>query len=211
MMLSTRSYTRAELIEIYGTDRLDSIKRRITNDGYKYTMAGRGKDFVLTITEQPPRFRTFCIEELGFLPQTDFKKLKRFLYRFFLDEEFMQLPCSEMERRLKEEIGVCRQTIKKWLDKLVAANFISFSLIDFNYYKSTRGKDGLLMCETIEKSQYSKAWEIYWENRDEGYCAAACSMYCYLGGTPHKKEVVNVNAFTLEKIKELQEILKSEV
>lgn len=41
-MLEKRIYTRQELIEIYGTSRLDAIKKKIKNKGYKYIESGRG-------------------------------------------------------------------------------------------------------------------------------------------------------------------------
>ena len=80
MMLDMRTYTRQELIDIFKTDRLDSIKAKIQRRGYIYTTSGRGDTFTMTITGLPPRFKTFCIERLGFAPQTDFERLKVFLY-----------------------------------------------------------------------------------------------------------------------------------
>ena len=55
-MLERRLYTRQELIELFKTERLDSIKGMLNRQGYKYTTSGRGKTFTLTITEQPLRF-----------------------------------------------------------------------------------------------------------------------------------------------------------
>ena len=95
-MLDLRQYTRQELIDLFKTKRLDSIKDKIKRYGYKYTTDGRGDSFTLTITELPPRFRNFCIDELHFAPQTDFLKLKKFLYRFMFDEDFRHMPNKGM-------------------------------------------------------------------------------------------------------------------
>ena len=83
-MLDMRTYTREELVELYHTDRIDSIKSKLNRQGYTYSACGRGQTFTLTISGLPPRFKTFCMEQLGFAPQTDFERLKVFLYNFFL-------------------------------------------------------------------------------------------------------------------------------
>ena len=41
-MLELRDYSRAELIELYGTDRLDAIKAKVKRQGYTYENVGRG-------------------------------------------------------------------------------------------------------------------------------------------------------------------------
>ena len=89
-MLDLQRYTRQELIDIFKTQRLDSIKDKLKRKGYKFTTDGRGDSFTLTITELPLRFRNFCTDELNFALQTDFVKLKRFLYRFIFDEDFVR-------------------------------------------------------------------------------------------------------------------------
>jgi len=67
-MLDLRTYDRDELIDIFKTERIDYIQKKIKGYGYTFTTEGRGKTFKLTITECPPRFREFCIEKLGFAP-----------------------------------------------------------------------------------------------------------------------------------------------
>ena len=73
-MLDIRTYTREELITIFKTNRLDSIKAKLKRQGYEFETSGRAETATVTITKQPLRFRRFCIDELGFAPQTDFKK-----------------------------------------------------------------------------------------------------------------------------------------
>ena len=97
-MLNMRTYTREELKEIFHTDRIDSIKSKLNRQGYTYEASGRGQELILTITGLPPRFKTFCIEQLGFAPQTDFERLKVFLYRFFLmmiTDNYLLLQCQD--------------------------------------------------------------------------------------------------------------------
>ena len=110
-MLDLREYSRQELIDLYHTERLDSIKGKIQRQGYKFTTSGRGKTFTLTVTERPLRFRNFCIEQLHFAPQTDFKRLKKFLYQFMFNEEFRRLPFVTMKEYMIGTMEVTQQTI----------------------------------------------------------------------------------------------------
>ena len=87
-MLDLQRYTRQELIDIFKTQRLDSIKDKLKRKGYKFTTDGRGDSFTLTITELPLRFRNFCTDELKFAPQTDFVKLKRIYIVLYLMKTF---------------------------------------------------------------------------------------------------------------------------
>ena len=131
-MLETRCYTRNELIELFKTERLDSIKGKLNRQGYKYTTDGRGKTFTLTITELPYRFRNFCIEELHFAPQTDFKRLKKFLHQFVFDEEFRRLPFVTMQECMIGTMEITNQTISKWVKHFHQENIIHEG--DYLYY-----------------------------------------------------------------------------
>ena len=117
-MLNIGTYTRQELQELFQTDRIDYIKSKLKRQGYIYTTCGRGKTFTLTIVGTPPRFRNFCIEHLGFAPQTDFVRLKIFLYKLFFDKEFRKLPYYAMVLLLENEMSIPYQTLSHWLSIL---------------------------------------------------------------------------------------------
>lgn len=205
-MLDLRTYERNELIEIFNTERIDYIQKKIKGYGYKFDTEGRGKTFKLTITECPPRFREFCIEKLGFAPQTDFKKLKAFLSKLLLDEEFRRLPYVGMAREMAEEQGMCAQTVGKCARYLEQENIIGRG--DWIYYAIKNNKD--MYCEEITKKQYNKAWKIYFDNMDYAYCDRYGMMCDSVGGHPHKTEEILLNAFESEIIDELIEILEKE-
>ena len=66
-MLELREYTAKELKEIYNTDRIDWIKRKVSREGYTYTGSGRGDNYTMLIESLPKsvdRFKIYCIEEL---------------------------------------------------------------------------------------------------------------------------------------------------
>lgn len=211
-MLDMRTYTRKELIDIFKTDRLDSIKAKIKRRGYTYTTSGRGDTFTMTITGVPPRFREFCIERLGFAPNTDFERLKVFLYCFFFVDDFRQLPFVTMKECMINNVEITRQTISRWVAKLYDCNWVCDG--DLIYYCiDTKEKT----YRRIEEAQYNKAWSIYWENRtdDEGYklqyFIAYNQMWIYLGGHPYKKNDIIFNGFYTKDIEELKEILEKEI
>lgn len=207
MMLDTKTYTRQELIDIFKTDRLDSIKGKIKRRGYTYTTSGRGDTFTLTITGLPPRFREFCIERLGFAPNTDFERLKIFLYYFFFDEEFRQLPVGAMAWAIEKEMYITYQTFSRWIHKLIDKGIICRSTIEFNYYACNSNQ----MPIRITKELYREAWKAYWGEREYGYCHSMSNMMRVAGGKAHKFGVILDNGFAEDTIIELKEILIKEI
>ena len=113
-MLEKRKYTRSELIEIYKTDRLDAIKARIQRAGYIFQSSGRGKDYTMEILDLPKEdeLKQYCREILGFSAQTDFTKLKYFLFFFLQNEEFMTLQFNQMAQVMRDHgITISEQTL----------------------------------------------------------------------------------------------------
>ena len=53
LMLEIRNYSRQELIELYKTERLDYIKKKIKKEGYAFNDCGRGKNYIMKITALP--------------------------------------------------------------------------------------------------------------------------------------------------------------
>lgn len=205
-MLNTETYTRADLVRIYGTNRLDVLKKRLDREGYIYTTSGRGENLTLTIIACTKPFTVFCKERLHFAAQTDFEKLKKFLKRLFLDEEFQKLPWAAMER----EIHIASETISKWIKHLAAENMIALDIFDYIYYATKKVSKETFETREITREEYRDAWKIYWENREFGYGEAVCSMYNYIEGTPHKRPKLVENAFEMERLNELKELLKGE-
>ena len=210
-MLDMRTYTREELKEIFHTDRIDSIKSKLNRQGYTYTTSGRGQDFTLTISGLPPRFRNFCIEQLGFAPQTDFERLKVFLYRFFFDDEYRQLPIVTMARLLKDEFYISYQTLSNWIDKLEKANLIHRSFAEFNYFAFGKDESGNQLEFPITEKLYKKAWSEYWKGNEYSYCEALACMNEVIKGTPKKFGVIDLNAFEEPTLEVLKDILRKEI
>ena len=209
-MLDMRTYTREELVELYHTDRIDSIKSKLNRQGYTYSACGRGQTFTLTISGLPPRFKTFCMEQLGFAPQTDFERLKVFLYNFFFDDDYRQLPIVTMARILEKEFYISYQTLSNWIDKLEKANLIHRSMAEFNYYAFGKDECGNPIEIPITEQLYKKAWNEYWKGNEYSYCEALACMNEVIKGTPKKFGVIDLNAFDEQIIEELKSILREE-
>ena len=209
-MLDMRTYTREELVELYHTDRIDSIKSKLNRQGYTYSACGRGQTFTLTISGLPPRFKTFCMEQLGFAPQTDFERLKVFLYNFFFDDDYRQLPIVTMARILEKEFYISYQTLSNWIDKLEKANLIHRSMAEFNYFAFGKDECGNPIEIPITEQLYKKAWNEYWKGNEYSYCEALACMNEVIKGTPKKFGVIDLNAFDEQIIEELKSILREE-
>ena len=204
-MLDIRSYTRKELIEIFNTNRFDSIKGKLNRQGYEFISHGRGETATIEIIKKPSRFIRFCVDELGFAPQTDFEKLKRFLYKYMFDDDFRQLPYNGMKDIMVRETIISNPTITNYVRKLYSNNMIGYG--DSNYYSINKE---LSTYTPITEQQYKEAWKIYWEYRDGGYSLAFVEMCNHVNGYPFKNDKVIFNAFEMAKIAELEEILLEE-
>ena len=210
-MLDMRTYTREELVELYHTDRIDSIKSKLNRQGYTYSACGRGQTFTLTISGLPPRFKTFCMDKLNFAPQTDFERLKVFLYRFFFDDDYRQLPIVTMARILSNEFYISYQTLSNWIDKLDKANLIHRSFAEFNYYAFGKDESGNPIEIPITEKLYKKAWNEYWKGNEYSYCEALACMNEVIKGTPKKFGVIYLCAFEEQIIEKLKDILRKEI
>jgi len=207
-MLNTRTYTRQELLELFQTDRLDYIKNKLKRQGYIYTTSGRGEAFCLTIVSTPPRFRNFCIERLGFAPQTDFVRLKVFLYKLFFDEAFRKLPYQAMVLLLQSEMDITYQTLSHWISILEKNHILWRSITEFNYF-SVKPEEFPI---EITQELYHEAWSAYWNDRDDGWGLSVYRMKQITdGGKPHKVGVIEDNVFEEDTINELKEILQEEI
>lgn len=211
-MLKIATYTKQELVDIFHTTKMCNITRSLDSMGYEYVTNGRkGDNYRLTITKTPNNFKTFCINELGIPERSNFRILKEFFYLFFCDEEFQQMPITEMVRILKSEgEEVSRQTIAKWIQFLRDKNII-FEGNEFNYFATVVTA---VSTETfiITQEEYLKAWKVYWDTRREGGSSeeAFRAMRSVNGGAVFKKPKVLESAFYTELIDALVETIEKE-
>ena len=204
--LSLCDYPLGVLENLMSTKGKQATDRKLTAYGYEYSSSGRGKTRVYTITALPDafhQFRSFCVFSLGFDPNTDFRKLRDFVVYLFADEDFNWRPEEAMEEYLRlEGRGISRQTIASYKKRLEAHYIIDTVFGDFVYYKVYK-KFGAQTHEVITKEEYSKAWRLYWQWREEhpedDSTPAYSFMYSIFGGVPRKQRRIQDNLFGKEK------------
>ena len=213
MLRSGATYTKQELVDMFHTDKMCNIKRSVESMGYKWDSNNkRGNNFRVTITAITiDKFKEICTNKLGIPAQSDFRILKHFFYQYFCDEEFQQLPITEMERILNEDDKtITRQTIAKWIKLFEEKNLIYKSNMDYTYYV-TLTLDDRTSTEEITREEYTRAWKRYWEVKKQfGYKVAFVEMCKVNGGKVSKKPKILENGFYSELIDALVEAIESE-
>lgn len=160
-MLDLKEYKRAELIAIYKTDSLQAIKRRVTREGYTFTETGRGATYTMTITKRPKELKLYCIEVLGFEPQTNFDLLYPFLDNVLNNEEFINLQFNEMcEVLTAQGHYISVKTISKYYEQLKSKEW--FYSTHFDYVYSVY--DGATQHNKyITKEEYNELYKLYFK------------------------------------------------
>ena len=213
-MLEKRKYTRQELIDLYKTSRLDAIKNKIRRAGYLFTDTGRGSSYTLEITELPQadQFNQYCIEELGFSPQTDFQKLKTFLLFFLANEEFMTLQYNEMEQIIQDYGGsVSATTISGYFKQLSSIGWADQDPADFVYflYDGSTGKP-----KYITREEYCSINKEFWQLIKKGgktWKEAYTEIKEKYGSKPRKRPRAVKIAFAARQYEELWDLIDTDL
>ena len=211
-MLEKRVYTRAELVDLFKTSRLDAIKNRIKRAGYIYSETGRGSSYTLEILDLPKgeEFKRYCIDVLGYDPRTDFGKLKVFLYHFLADDEFMTLQNNEMSRIIEANTGIriSPATISNYYDPLKARGWADHFPSDYvcYIYDHTYGENRYISREEY-CAIYREFYEIVRKNNGDFEKAEAWIKEKY-GNKPKKRPREIKNAFFNKEYSELWELIE---
>lgn len=217
-MLKIATYKQEEMIKIFNTSRMDSIKRSLGSLGFEYEVEGRGKKALFHINKTPSAFKMFAMKELGFPPQTNFDALETFLYWYFCDEEFSKKMVVDMVEEIEYNTGmtISPQTISRWIDKLTNLDLLHVSN-QFTYFASTivyTCGEKERITEEITQEKYSAAWKVYWKamKEEHSYNAAFVAMGKVVGSGYRVYKVVKLerNAFTNDLYERLIEILLGE-
>jgi len=211
-MIELKTYNQTEMFELFKTDRNDVVKRKLTAQGYTFTTEGRGKSikFILTGYEPPLHweFKRYCIDELGYDVRTDFDKLYVFFSVFLYEADFRKLSYIQMTRHLEQTMQVSRQTINKWIDKLLNANILGLG--NYTYFAHGYDEEGNKRTVEIDRETYNNGWKEYWTGKELGYQEAVSALVYYVSGFPQKVSEKVFNAFEYEKIERLMEIIDKE-
>lgn len=194
-MLECREYSYQELCSIFNTHDARSIKNRLTRWNVEYTYKGRGANLKLTIQNIHDPFRVFCILELSYAPNTDFRKLAYFLYYYMNDIDFYSLPCERQAQRIEMDgRTLTRQTIETYIRRLANKELILRASGNFRYYFAL----GKTLIDTDEET-YKRAWHEYWIHREiMPPQNAIWRMRRKYGGVARKQAIPEQNVFYLD-------------
>ena len=213
-MLEKRKYTRSELIEIYKTDRLDAIKARIQRAGYIFQSSGRGKDYTMEILDLPKEdeLKQYCREILGFSAQTDFTKLKYFLFFFLQNEDFMTLQFNQMAQVMRDHgITISDQTISTYFNHLRSIGWIYMDHFDFVYFLYDEGQEQM---RYITREEYCEINKEFWQlikGKKYTWKEAAAEIRRKYGNKPRKRPKAEKTAFFLDQYQAVWDLIDKEI
>lgn len=208
-MIELKTYSYDEMLKLLNSKSMQSIKNKLSTYEIEYTLKGKGAAAKFTLTKLNNPFKTLCIHELGFAPQTDFNKLAIFLYEFFCaDVGFEMMPQEMMEQTFRGNgFELSRKTIGKYLKKLEKMGIIDKGA-EYVYYRVYKDGLGIQHHDIVEKQEYCKAWKSYYRMKDEGldWFERFYTMYYEFGGTPRKQAIYEQNGIYTILINELCEL-----
>lgn len=197
-MLQLKQYSRRELISIFKTDRIDSIKKLIIRQGYIYNDCGRGDKYTLTVVQLPPlkqQLKLYCIEELKFKPQIEIDKLCPFLYNVLTNDSFRKLQLNEMKEELeKQGVAISINTLSNYYQHLLSIGWIEKDYHDFIYYVFD---SNINHNRYITKEEYCIMYKQYWNKvrEDKSFVNAEIEIREKFGNKPKKRVNVVTTAF----------------
>lgn len=208
-MLECKIYTYPELSALFQTRDSQGIRRRLNRWGVQYETKGRGAGTTFTIQKIDKPFEMYCMLDLGFSPNTDFRKLSLFLYYLFNDDGFAGLPCEMMEARINaDDLVLTRQTIERYLQKLNDKNLLLRNSGDYHYYFAKKGN----LTDTTQE-EYSQAWREYWQVKADGCSAqeAIFQMCQKYGGVARKQAIILLNGIYGKELDDLNAMVCSRI
>ena len=215
--LTMRDYPLGVLENLIGSRGKQGVERKLTKYGYGFTSAGWGKQRIYTITALPnaqARFKSYCVFSLGFDPNTDFVKLRDFVFYLENDYDFCGLPDEMMEEYLRlEGCGMSRATIGSYRRRLENLGLIA-PMGDFVYYRVKKNY-GVQEHEIITAEEYNKAWKSYHKWRaahpDEDSRPAYAHMYNEFRGVPRKQATIVANAINIAELNTLFDLASNSI
>lgn len=211
-LLEWKAYPAPEMWQMLGVRDNQGAQRKLGRYGVRFFVNGWGKNASFNITAIDDPFKVYCILEMGFDANSDFRKLRNYLFFLLGDDEYCWLPDEPMEKYMRSKgFYLSRQTITKYREHLESLNYIHGG--DFIYYRVYRDDRDRQCYQQVEKEEYSKAWRVYWDMRNDGAdseLAFAC-MYSAFGGVPRKQAKPIKNAFHLKELNYLLDLVSTSI
>ena len=209
--MDLRTYTRAELREIFHTDRTDLYRNKLKRSGYTFESGGQRERYWIKITglpEPPSEFEKFARREFACGPQTNFKAMETHFFLLFYEPEYQFLPSNHQAKYLEDyyKIKVSDQSLRNWQNLLLERNWIAKDKDKVKYCLCRKG----MTPREITETEYKKAWHKYFALTVGGISRGTALHIIYedCGGMPRKQVGFIENALKQDKLQELREILE---
>ena len=212
-MLECRMYPAPEIWKYLGVNNNSQAEKKIKRYEVDYFLNGWGKTANFNITEIKNPFRLYCVFDMGFNPNSDFKKLRNYLFFLLGEDEYCWLPDEPMEAYLRSKgYSISRQTITKYRTHLELLEYIIHG--DYVYYRVYRDENDIEHHEQVEMEEYNKAWHFYWDKRNyEQWDSeqAYAYMYACFGGAPRKQAIPKKNLFHIDELNYLMLLVSESI
>lgn len=99
-----RTYTRAELQEIFHSNDTDVYRNALKRTGYTFESGGRKQGYWIKITglpKPPSPFELFAKREFSCGPQTNFEAMETHFFLLFYHPEYQFLPSNHQAKYLE--------------------------------------------------------------------------------------------------------------
>lgn len=178
--LEKRFYPLAEIREIIGSKRKETITGKLGKWGYGFNWRPqKGVEIVSAPEEDNPeqQLKSLLMRKIGLDVQTDFKAFAVMFYLFCEDELFMTTPWEARAKQIKEEFGIeiSERTLRSYMSKLIKEDIVIKDDNCREYWRTT------YICG-IEKVQepvtYNEEAEMQeWFNKRSQYLKDADELY----------------------------------
>ncbi len=213
-MLECRIYSAPEMWKYLHVKDNTQAQRKLNRYDVVYFVNGRGKDATFNILEIREPFKVYCVFDMGFDPNSNFMKLRNFLFFLLGEDEYCWLPDEPMEAYLRSKgYTISRQTIAKYRERLTLLEYYCNSG-EYIYYRVYRDENDQEHHEQVEKEEYCEAWHLYWDKRNEEHWdseQAFAYMYKCFRGVPRKQAVQYKNLLHKDEINYLFNLVSQSI
>ena len=211
-MLECKKYPAPEMWRYLGVKDNDNAKKKLNRYDVVCFVNGRAKNATFNITKINDPFKVYCVFEMGFDPNSDFRKLRNYLFFLLGEDEYCWLPDEPMAAYMKSKgYTISRPTIAKYRERLERLGYIHGG--EFIYYRVYRDEHDRQHYQEVEKEQYCWAWHLYWDKRAEGWDSerAFAYMYSAFEGVPRKQAKAEQNQFHVEELNYLFSLVSNSI
>ena len=212
-MLECRMYSAPEMWKYLGVKDNSQAQKKLNRYDIVYFQNGRGKNATFNILEIKEPFKVYCVFDMGFDPNSDFKKLRNYLFFLLGEDEYCWLPDEPMEAYMRSKgYYISRQTISKYRTHLLILEYIHDG--EYIYYRVYRDENDKEHHQQVEKEEYCKAWHLYWDKRNNEQWdseQAFAYMYACFGGVPRKQAKPNKNWLYSEELNYLMDLVAQSI